>query len=209
MLHACTHVHTCMMLPCHSTHMHTRTHTHIHTHTTHIHTQHHTHTHTFTHAHTTPHIHTHTHTHTHTTHSCTHTHTHTLTHTTHTQHTHTHSHTHTDARTHTHTPHTHTDTHTHTQCHVSSIPVYTDMRQRTFRSFIAVIIPSVLICFSVYTLTGVFGLLKFHPHPEGGVCIASDILRNYCPKDIVVDIARGMLAVVIVTSYPILTFCGR
>ena len=94
------------------------------------------------------------------------------------------------------------------QCHVSSIPVYTDMKRRTFKSFLAVIIPSVLICFCVYTLTGVFGLLRF-PHTDGGACIASDILRNYCPGDIVVDVARGLLAVVIVTSYPILTFCGR
>ena len=80
------------------------------------------------------------------------------------------------------------------------------MRSRNFRSFLCVIIPSVAICFSVYTLTGVFGYLTFNAERE---CIASDILRNYCPKDIPVDVARGVLAVVIVTSYPILTFCGR
>lgn len=92
------------------------------------------------------------------------------------------------------------------QCHVSSIPVYTDIKNRSFKSFVIVIIPAVFICFIIYTFAGIFGLLRFDPHD---ICIASDILRNYCPTDIPIDIARGMLAVVIVTSYPILTFCGR
>lgn len=78
------------------------------------------------------------------------------------------------------------------------------MKRRSFKSFLCVVVPSVFICFSVYTITGVFGYLRFTPG-----CIASDIMRNYCQGDIPVDVARGMLAVVIVTSYPILTFCGR
>ena len=80
------------------------------------------------------------------------------------------------------------------------------MKRRKFKSFIGVIIPAVFICFCVYTLTGVFGYLRFG---RDGMCVAADILRNYCPRDIPVDVARGMLALVIVTSYPILTFCGR
>ncbi|XP_064399052.1 sodium-coupled neutral amino acid transporter 7-like isoform X2 [Halichondria panicea] len=91
------------------------------------------------------------------------------------------------------------------QCHVSSIPIYVGLKKRTVKRFFFIIVFAVLICFVVYTLTGTFGYLTFVP----GTCIQSDILRNYCNKDILVDVARGLLALVMVTSYPILTFCGR
>ena len=61
------------------------------------------------------------------------------------------------------------------------------------------------ICLFVYTLTGTFGYLTFQGHS----CFNSDILRNYCPSDILINIARGVLAFVMVTSYPILAYCGR
>ena len=61
------------------------------------------------------------------------------------------------------------------------------------------------VCVLVYTITGVFGYLTFH----GNACISSDILRNYCPQDAAIDVARVMLVLVMITSYPILAFCGR
>ena len=73
------------------------------------------------------------------------------------------------------------------------------------KRFFFIIVLAVLICFVVYTLTGTFGYLTFATN----TCIQSDILRNYCSTDILVDVARGLLALVTVTSYPILTFCGR
>ena len=73
------------------------------------------------------------------------------------------------------------------------------------RVFAIVVAAAVSICFCVYTLTGVFGYLTFYRKE----CIESDILRNYSPKDVMVDVARAMLGLVVVTSYPILTFCGR
>ncbi len=88
---------------------------------------------------------------------------------------------------------------------MSSIPIYVGLKKRTVKRFFFIIVFAVLICFVVYTLTGTFGYLTFVP----GTCIQSDILRNYCNKDILVDVARGLLALVMVTSYPILTFCGR
>ena len=90
------------------------------------------------------------------------------------------------------------------QCHVSSIPVYSGLRKRNIRRFFYVILSAVFICFIVYTLTGAFGLLTFSTK-----CINSDILMNYCPNDIPVSVARGMLLLSLITSYPILTFCGR
>ena len=61
------------------------------------------------------------------------------------------------------------------------------------------------VCVAVYTITGVFGFLTFN----GKVCISPDVLRNYCAQDPAVDVARVMLIIVMITSYPILAFCGR
>lgn len=91
------------------------------------------------------------------------------------------------------------------QCHLSSVPVYAGLKQRSVKVYAPVIVIAVAICVSVYTFTGAFGYLTFNTH----YCIASDILRNYCPGDVPIDVARGMLAVVMITSYPILVFCGR
>ena len=95
---------------------------------------------------------------------------------------------------------------TSSQCHVSSIPVYVGLKKRTLPRFTIIVVAAVFICFIVYTLTGTFGYLTFHPQR---LCIQSDILRNYCPENVLISVARGMLAFVMVTSYPILTFCGR
>lgn len=71
------------------------------------------------------------------------------------------------------------------------------------RAYLPVVAVALSVCVLVYTITGVFGYLTFHGRAR------SDILRNYCPQDPAVDVARVMLMLVIVTSYPILAFCGR
>ena len=91
------------------------------------------------------------------------------------------------------------------QCHVSSVPIYVGLKQRNLKVYSLVIITGVAICVLVYTLTGVFGYMTFAPQ----FCFYSDILRNYCPSDIPISIARALLAFVVITSYPILAFCGR
>lgn len=92
------------------------------------------------------------------------------------------------------------------QCHVSSVPIYADLKKRSLRAYFPVVAVALSVCVVVYTITGVFGYLTFH---HGHACFSSDILRNYCPKDPAIDVARVMLIVVMVTSYPILAFCGR
>ena len=103
------------------------------------------------------------------------------------------------------TCHNKLNSHLLNQCHLSSVPVYAGLKQRSVKIYAPVIVIAVAICVSVYTFTGAFGYLTFNTH----YCIASDILRNYCPGDVPIDVARGMLAVVMITSYPILVFCGR
>ena len=57
--------------------------------------------------------------------------------------------------------------------------------------------------FKVYTLTGTFGYLTF------GTEVDSDILVSYGANDPLVIAARLLMAVAMITSYPILHFCGR
>ena len=92
------------------------------------------------------------------------------------------------------------------QCHISSVPIYAGLKTRTTKNFLFIVLLGILLCTIVYTLTGVFGMITFS-HPS--VPLSSDILRNYCPNDIAVSIARGTLIFCLITSYPILFYCGR
>lgn len=85
------------------------------------------------------------------------------------------------------------------------MPIYADLKKRSLRAYFPVVAVALSVCVIVYSITGVFGYLTFN----GNWCFSSDILRNYCPKDPAIDVARVMLIVVMVTSYPILAFCGR
>ena len=157
------------------------------------------------HTHTNTHIHIHMHTYLHTrmrTHTRKHTHTNTRTH----MHTNTRTQTHAHKYTHTH-KHTHTHAHIHTQCHVSCIPVYSGIkpRHRKPRNFFIIAVIAQLSCLVVYSFVGIFGYLTFLPKE----CVNSDILRNYCPNNPDVSAARTLLAICLITSYPILYFCGR
>ena len=91
------------------------------------------------------------------------------------------------------------------QCHVSSVPVYAGLRRRSVRAYLPLVTVALAVCLVVYSVTGVFGFLTYYRY----ACIKSDILRNYCPQDPAIDVARVMLILVMITSYPILAFCGR
>lgn len=89
------------------------------------------------------------------------------------------------------------------QCHISAVPIYAGLQKRTVKNFFFITVIGIFICTVVYSMTGVFGMLTFPGD------LNSDILRNYCSKDIPVSIARGTLVLCLITSYPILFFCGR
>ena len=90
------------------------------------------------------------------------------------------------------------------QCHMSAVPVYAGIKKRSVKRFGVSVLLAYLICFAVYSFVGVFGVLLF-----SNECIASDILRNFCPSDIPVDVARLSLVLCLITTYPILHYCGR
>ncbi|XP_053722588.1 sodium-coupled neutral amino acid transporter 7 [Synchiropus splendidus] len=89
------------------------------------------------------------------------------------------------------------------QCHVSSVPVFNSMRKKEIKPWGLVVTLSMIICLFVYTGTGVCGYLTF------GSNVSQDVLMSYPPDDIAVAIARAFIVVCVVTSYPILHFCGR
>ncbi|XP_072236605.1 sodium-coupled neutral amino acid transporter 7 [Leuresthes tenuis] len=89
------------------------------------------------------------------------------------------------------------------QCHVSCVPVFNSMRRKEIKPWGLVVTLSMIICLFVYTGTGVCGFLTF------GSNVSQDVLMSYPPDDIAVAIARAFIIVCVVTSYPILHFCGR
>ncbi|XP_078739464.1 sodium-coupled neutral amino acid transporter 7-like [Lampetra fluviatilis] len=89
------------------------------------------------------------------------------------------------------------------QCHVSSVPIYRSMRRPTLARWGGVVTAATLICLLVYTGTGVCGYLTF------GASVSPDVLLSYPSGDVAVAIARLFLIVTVLTSYPILHFCGR
>ncbi|XP_077374729.1 sodium-coupled neutral amino acid transporter 7 isoform X1 [Festucalex cinctus] len=89
------------------------------------------------------------------------------------------------------------------QCHVSCVPVFNSMSKKALKPWGLVVTLSMIICLFVYTGTGVCGFLTF------GSNVSQDVLMSYPPDDIAVAIARAFIVLCVVTSYPILHFCGR
>ncbi|XP_033013227.1 putative sodium-coupled neutral amino acid transporter 7 [Lacerta agilis] len=89
------------------------------------------------------------------------------------------------------------------QCHVSSVPVFHSMKQPEVKPWGAVVTAAMVIALFVYTGTGVCGYLTF------GSSVEQDVLMSYPSNDIPVAIARVSIIVCVLTSYPILHFCGR
>ena len=88
------------------------------------------------------------------------------------------------------------------QCHVSVIPIYSCMKKRTLKNFTHSVSLAILICACCYTLSAVYGYRTF------GSKVDDDILMSYNGGALVY---AGMyaMALKIITTYPILLFCGR
>lgn len=89
------------------------------------------------------------------------------------------------------------------QCHVSSVPVYGSMQQQDIRRWGIIVTIAMFIALSVYTGTGVCGYLLF------GSGVDQDVLLSFPSNDIPVAVARAFIIVCVLTSYPILHYCGR
>lgn len=89
------------------------------------------------------------------------------------------------------------------QCHVSCVPVFNSMIRKEIKPWGFVVTLSMVICLFVYTGTGVCGFLTF------GSSVSQDVLISYPSDDVAVAIARAFIVICVITSYPILHFCGR
>ncbi|XP_051884127.1 sodium-coupled neutral amino acid transporter 7 isoform X2 [Pristis pectinata] len=89
------------------------------------------------------------------------------------------------------------------QCHVSSVPVFNSMERPTVQRWGWVVTAAVVVCLFVYTGTGVCGFLTF------GSSVNVDVLLSYPSADVSVAVARASIILCVLTSYPILHFCGR
>ncbi|XP_038609998.1 putative sodium-coupled neutral amino acid transporter 7 [Tachyglossus aculeatus] len=89
------------------------------------------------------------------------------------------------------------------QCHVSSVPVFNSMRRPQVKTWGGVVTAAMVIALFVYLGTGICGFLTF------GVSVDPDVLLSYPSDDLPVAIARAFIILSVLTSYPILHFCGR
>ncbi|KAG8437272.1 hypothetical protein GDO86_008104 [Hymenochirus boettgeri] len=89
------------------------------------------------------------------------------------------------------------------QCHVSSVPVYGSLHQQDIRRWGCIVTIAMFIALCVYTGTGVCGFILF------GSGVDQDVLLSFPSDDVAVAIARAFIIVCVLTSYPILHYCGR
>ncbi|GAB1293521.1 Putative sodium-coupled neutral amino acid transporter 7 [Apodemus speciosus] len=89
------------------------------------------------------------------------------------------------------------------QCHVSSVPVFNSMRRPEIKTWGGVVTAAMVIALAVYMGTGICGFLTF------GAAVDPDVLRSYPSEDVAVAVARAFIILSVLTSYPILHFCGR
>uniref|UniRef100_A0A2I3HIR6 Sodium-coupled neutral amino acid transporter 7 n=1 Tax=Nomascus leucogenys TaxID=61853 RepID=A0A2I3HIR6_NOMLE len=88
-------------------------------------------------------------------------------------------------------------------CHVSSVPVFNSMRQPEVKTWGGVVTAAMVIALAVYMGTGICGFLTF------GAAVDPDVLLSYPSEDMAVAVARAFIILSVLTSYPILHFCGR
>nr|XP_036881260.1 putative sodium-coupled neutral amino acid transporter 7 isoform X2 [Manis javanica] len=89
------------------------------------------------------------------------------------------------------------------QCHVSSVPVFNSMQQPKVKTWGGVVTAAMVIALAVYMGTGICGFLTF------GAAVDPDVLLSYPSEDMAVAVARAFIILSVLTSYPILHFCGR
>ncbi|EDO32530.1 predicted protein [Nematostella vectensis] len=88
-------------------------------------------------------------------------------------------------------------------CHVPALSVYTELKRPTVPRFGIVCTIAMVLCCTAYSVTACFGFLTF-----GAKC-KSDILMNYSSNDVMVNIARVAIALVVISTFASVHFSGR
>lgn len=90
------------------------------------------------------------------------------------------------------------------QSHMTAIPMYACMRERKVEKFTLCAVVSMIVCFLVYTMVGIFGYATF-----GAGKVPSDVLQGYADESVLVALAVVFVAIKNFTTYPIVLCCGR
>lgn len=90
------------------------------------------------------------------------------------------------------------------QSHMTAIPTYACMKDRSLNKFALCAVISMLICFGAYTIVGYYGYITF-----GIGNVPSDILQGYTDKSVILAVAIIAVAIKSFTTYPIVLYCGR
>ncbi|KAK2559615.1 putative sodium-coupled neutral amino acid transporter 7 [Acropora cervicornis] len=89
------------------------------------------------------------------------------------------------------------------QCHVPAVAIYSEMKRASVPRFGIVTVIAMAICTTAYAITGSFGYLTF------GAKVQGDVLMNYHANDVLVNMARVMLTLIVLSTAAVVLFCGR
>ena len=81
--------------------------------------------------------------------------------------------------------------------------VYAELKRASVPRFGIVVVIAMAICSTAYSITASFGFLTF------GTTVKSDVLLSYSPNDVLVNIARVMISVIVLSTGAMVVFCGR
>ncbi|XP_030588075.1 putative sodium-coupled neutral amino acid transporter 8a [Archocentrus centrarchus] len=89
------------------------------------------------------------------------------------------------------------------QCHEASIAIYSSLENQRLSHWVFISVVSMIFCFIIYSLTGVYGYLSF------GKDVRPDILMSYASSDVLMLVVRLLFGISIITIYPITLLLGR
>ena len=84
-----------------------------------------------------------------------------------------------------------------------AVAIYSEMKQASVPRFGIVTVIAMAICTTAYAITGSFGYLTF------GANVKGDVLMNYHANDVLVNMARVMLTLIVLSTAAVVLFCGR
>ena len=84
-----------------------------------------------------------------------------------------------------------------------AVAIYSEMKRASVPRFGIVTVIAMAICTTAYAITGSFGYLTF------GAKVHGDVLMNYHANDVLANMARVMLTLIVLSTSAVVLFCGR
>ena len=84
-----------------------------------------------------------------------------------------------------------------------AVAIYSEMKRASVPRFGIVTVIAMAICTTAYAITGSFGYLTF------GAKVHGDVLMNYLANDVLANMARVMLTLIVLSTSAVVLFCGR